>query len=211
MIRILIVDDHALMREGLKQLIALCPDFCVAGESGDGVELLETLRQGSAIDLVLLDMSMPGIDGVDLISHIRTYYLQVPILVLSMHNVPQIARHALNAGASGYLTKDNDPETLIEAIRMVASGNHYIDPKLAEMMASGSNDANQYQPHKLLSDRELHILLLLVKGMSIKAVAEELSISSKTVSTHKARLMRKLNCSSNTEMIRYGIDHGLVL
>jgi len=210
MIRILIADDHALMREGLKQLFALCPDICVAGEAGNNIQLFEALRRGG-IDMVLLDMSMPGISGVGLISHIHAHDQQMPILVLSMHNESQIARNALNAGASGYITKDSDPETLIEAIRKVASGKRFIDPDLAEMMAFDLGEANQRSPHEQLSDREFQILLLLIEGMAINAIADELSISSKTVSTHKSRLMQKLNFRNNADMVRYGIDHGLVL
>lgn len=209
MIKLLIADDHAIVREGLKQLFALCPDVSVAGEAVNGAQVLDALR-GGGIDLVLLDMNMPGVSGVDLITRIRAHHERLPVLVLSMHNEPQIARRALGAGASGYLTKDNDPETLMAAVRKVAAGGRFIDPALAEMMVFEINGEGERPPHEQLSDRELHILRLLVKGRSVNDIADELSISNKTVSTHKARLMQKLGFQNNAELVRYGLDHGLV-
>jgi len=209
MIRVLIADDHAIVREGLKQLFALDSDVVVAGEAVDGAQVLETLRQGG-FDLVLLDMTMPGVSGVNLISRIRAQDGAPPILVLSMHNELQIARRALTAGASGYLTKDSRPEILMAAIRKVATGGRFIDPGLAEQMVFEAGDSGQRPPHELLSDREFHILRLLVRGMSVNDVAEELVISNKTVSTHKARLMLKMNFHNNAELVRYAVAHGLI-
>jgi DNA-binding NarL/FixJ family response regulator len=210
MIRILIADDHALMREGLRQLFTLCPDFYVAAEAANNVQLFEALNIGN-IDLILLDMHMPGISGAGLVSQVHARYQNIPILVLSMHNELQIARHALGVGASGYITKDSDPETLVKAIRTVASGKRFIDPELIELMALESNKHDKYLPHEQLSDRELQILLLLIQGISINTIADELSISNKTVSTHKARLMQKLNFRNNAKLIRYGIGHRLAI
>lgn len=209
MIRILIADDHAIVREGLKQLFALAKDVVVAAEAEDGAQVLSTLREG-AFDLVLLDMTMPGISGVNLIRRIRAQDQAPPILVLSMHNEPQIARRALTAGASGYLTKDNRPDILITAVRKVALGGRFIDPALAEQMAFETEDSGKRAPHELLSEREFHVLRLLVRGTSINDVGEELAISSKTVSTHKARLMQKMNFRNNAELVRYAVAYGLV-
>ena len=209
MIRVLIADDHAIVREGLKQLFALDNGIVVAGEAVDGSQVLETLRQGG-FDLVLLDMTMPGVSGVNLISRIRAQDGAPPILVLSMHNELQIARRALTAGASGYLTKDSRPEILMAAIRKVATGGRFIDPGLAEQMVFEAGDSGSRPPHELLSDREFHILRLLVRGMSVNDVAEELVISNKTVSTHKARLMLKMNFHNNAELVRYAVAHGLI-
>jgi len=209
MIRILIADDHAIVREGLKQLFALDNGIVVAGEAVDGSQVLETLRQGG-FDLVLLDMTMPGVSGVNLISRIRAQDGAPPILVLSMHNELQIARRALTAGASGYLTKDSRPDILMAAIRKVATGGRFIDPGLAEQMVFEAGDSGSRPPHELLSDREFHILRLLVRGMSVNDVAEELVISNKTVSTHKARLMLKMNFNNNAELVRYAVAHGLI-
>jgi DNA-binding NarL/FixJ family response regulator len=208
MINILIADDHAIVREGLKKLFAMARDMQVVGETVNGGQLLEALRRDN-IDLVLLDMTMPGISGVNLISRIRAQDQKIPILVLSMHNEPQIARRALSAGASGYITKDSEPETLMVAIRKVAAGGRFIDPELAEMMAFETGAASQRPPHELLSERELDILRLLVQGLTVNEIAEQLVISNKTVSTHKARLMQKMNFRNNAEMVRYGLDHGL--
>ncbi|MDO8775438.1 MAG: response regulator transcription factor [Burkholderiaceae bacterium] len=209
MIRILLADDHALVREGLKQLFALANNVVVTGEAIDGAQVLEVLRQGG-FELVLLDMSMPGVSGVNLISRIRAQDGAPPILVLSMHNELQIARRALAAGAAGYLTKDSQPGVLMAAIRKVAAGGRFIDPVLAEQMVFEASDSGQRPPHELLSDREFLILRLLVRGMRVNDVAEELVISNKTVSTHKARLMLKMNFRNNAELVRYAVVHGLV-
>lgn len=208
MIRVLIADDHAIMREGLKQLFALGKEVIVAGEAINGGQVLDTLHAGG-IDLVLLDITMPGVSGVDLIQRIRAHESYPPILVLSMHNELPIARRVLSAGASGYLTKDNKPEMLMTAIRKVVAGGRFIDPELAEQMVFESNSSAQCPSHEILSDREFHILRLLAGGKSVNQVAEELSISNKTVSTHKARLMQKMNFQNNADLVRYAITHNL--
>lgn len=210
MINVLIADDHAIMREGIKKLFAITQDIFVTREAANGSQVMDILQEDS-FNLILLDMSMPGISGVDLISWIRTHDRHQSILVLSMHNEPQIAIRAIKAGASGYITKDSSPEKLIEAIRKVASGKRFIDPELVERMTFGQNETDQSLPHEQLSDREFQVLLFLILGKSIKAIADELSISNKTVSTHKARLMQKLNFRNNAELIRYGITHNLVI
>jgi len=209
MIRVLIADDHAIVREGLKQLFALDKELVAAGEAVDGAAVLEAVRHGD-FDLVLLDMSMPGISGVNLISRICAQEDAPPILVLSMHDELQIARRALDAGAAGYLTKDSRPDLLMAAIRKVARGGRFIDPALAERMVFETGDVAQRPVHELLSEREFLILRLLVRGTSINAIAQDLAISSKTVSTHKTRLMVKMNCQSNAELVRYAVAHGLI-
>lgn len=209
MIKLMIADDHAIVREGLKQLFSLYSDISVVGEATNGSDVLVNLRT-QTIDLLLLDMTMPGISGVELITRIRAQNATLPILVLSMHNEVQIARRALSNGASGYLTKDSDPEVLLAAIRKVAGGGRFIDPDLAEAMAFDNGNTEQEEPHELLSEREYQILLLLIGGKSVNDIAGELSISNKTVSTHKTRLMQKLNVSNNAELVRYGLDNGLI-
>lgn len=207
--RVLIADDHTLVREGLKQLFALDPELRVVAEAVDGGQVLDAVRAGG-LDLVLLDMTMPGVSGVSLISRIRAQDGAPPILVLSMHNEAQIARRALAAGAAGYLTKDSHPHILLAAMHKVAAGGRFIDPVLAEKMVFEIGGAEQRPPHELLSDREFHILRLLVRGRSVNEVAEELAISNKTVSTHKARLMQKMGFDNNSEMVRYAVEHGLI-
>ena len=209
MIRILIADDHAIVRGGLKQLLALTNDVEVAGEATNGEQVMEQLRNGS-FDLVLLDMSMPGISGVDLIARIRIRDARLPILVLSMRNETQLVRRALKAGASGYLTKDNEPETLMAAISKTAAGGRFIDPLLVEQMVFGVDTPGLDQAHERLSNRECQILSLLARGKSVNQIADELTISNKTVSTHKARLMQKMNFHSNADLVRYGVAHGLL-
>jgi DNA-binding NarL/FixJ family response regulator len=209
MIRVLIADDHGIVREGLKQLFSLGGDIVVAGEAINGAQVLDALRAGG-IDLLLLDMTMPGINGAELIHRIRGHYAELPILVLSMHNELQVARRALTAGAGGYLTKDSDPKTLMDAIRKVASGGRFIDPVLAERMVFDAGAGIERAPHELLSEREFSILRLLVAGKGVNDIADELAISNKTVSTHKARLMQKMNCRSNAELVRYAVAHGLI-
>lgn len=209
MIRILFADDHAIVRGGVKQLLALTDDVEVAGEAVNGAQLMEQLRNGS-FDLVLLDMTMPGISGVDLITRIRIRDARLPILVLSMRNEAQLVRRALKAGATGYLTKDNEPETLMAAIRKTAAGGRFIDPLLVEQMVFGMDTPGPDQAQERLSNRECQILSLLARGTSVNQIAGELAISNKTVSTHKARLMQKMNFRSNAELVRYGVAHDLV-
>jgi DNA-binding NarL/FixJ family response regulator len=209
MIRLLLADDHAILLEGLKQLFALSTDIQVAGEAYTGAQVLDLLN-AEPFDLLLLDMSMPGISGVDLISRIRMHDAKLPILILSMHNELQIARRALKAGANGYLTKDSDPETLLTAVKRTATGGRFIDSTLAEQMMFNQAPQEQLQQHDHLSDREFHILRLLACGMSVNEIASDLAISNKTVSTHKARLMRKMDFQSNAEIVRYAVSQGLV-
>ncbi|PIW59270.1 response regulator transcription factor [Shewanella sp. CG12_big_fil_rev_8_21_14_0_65_47_15] len=209
MIRILLADDHAIVREGIKRMFQLTADVTVVHEASNGGELLELLRTAE-VDLILLDMSMPGVSGANLITRIVANFPAIPVLVLSMHNEPQIARRALNAGAAGYLTKDSEPEQLLTAIRRIAQGKRYIDPELAEQMVFASSHDKGSLQHEQLSEREFEIMLLLAKGISLNEIAEQLAISSKTVSTHKMRLMKKLSLNSNADLVRYAIAHQLI-
>jgi DNA-binding NarL/FixJ family response regulator len=209
MIRILIADDHALMREGLKQLFALEPGIEVVAEAANGADVLAALRE-TPLDLLLLDMSMSGISGVDLIAHSRAHRPALPILVLSMHSEIHFVRYTLKAGAAGYLTKDNHPQTLLAAIRRVAAGGRFIDPLLAEHMVFDAVESGEGLPHERLSAREFAIFRLLVRGRSVNEIAAEFAISNKTVSTHKARLMEKMNCRNNAQLVRYAVSHQLI-
>ncbi len=208
MIRLLIADDHTIMREGLKQLFMLVADVRVVAEAESGTQLIELLRQVE-IDLLLLDMNMPGISGEILIARLHVQYPKLPILVLSMHNEIHIAQRALRAGALGYLTKDRDPETLLVAMRRVVSGQRYLDPALAEQIALQSSGLKQQTYVESLSDREFQILRLLAHGMSVNQIAEQLVISNKTVSTHKTRLMEKMGFSSTADIVRFAMTLGI--
>lgn len=204
-LKILLADDHALVREGLKQLFAFTDDISVVAEATNGDGVLELLRQNRP-DIILLDITMPGISGAELIARIRQMDNSPPILVLTMHNEPQIAHRALRAGADGYLTKDTQPEILLGAIRKIAEGGRFIDPTMVEALAFMSA---QRAPHESLSKREFEIFLALVSGKSLNDIAADLSISNKTVSTHKSRLMEKMGFSSNADMVRYACQHRL--
>lgn len=209
MIRLMVADDHRIMREGLKQLFALVKDFSVVAEAENGSQVLDLLRN-IQIDVLLLDMTMPGTSGEDLIGRIHAHYPKLPMLILSMHNEAHIAQRALRAGASGYMTKDRDPETLLAAIRKVATGGRYLDPQLAEQIALQSTGLSPESPSQSLSAREFQILRMLAQGMSVNQIAEQLVISNKTVSTHKTRLMEKMCFTTSTDLVRYALKEGLV-
>lgn len=209
MIRLLIADDHAIVRTGLKQIFALVPDFEVAGEAENGGEVLERLRQGG-VDLLLLDLDMPGIQGANLIARVKTHWPELPILVLSMHNEAHIAARALKAGAAGYITKDCNLDVLLPAIRTVAAKGKFIAPGMAEKMVFYEMPTPQGAPHFLLTDREEQIFRLLTEGMSVNQIAAQIVISNKTVSTHKARLMAKMDLTSMADLMRYAMQHDLL-
>ena len=209
MIRLVIADDHAIVRGGLKQIFALVPDFEVVGEAVDGNEVLERLRH-DPFDLLLLDLNMPGISGADLITRIKAHRADLPILVLSMHNEPQVAARMLKAGASGYITKDCEPDILLAAIRKVAANGKYIAPDLAERMVFDVTFTALRPLHSLLSDRESEVFRLLIAGKSVNGIATQLAISNKTVSTHKVRLMEKMNLSSVADLMRYAMQHDIL-
>jgi len=208
MIRLLIADDHAIVREGLKQLASLTPDIEVAGEAANSSEVMQQVCDEN-FDLLLLDMNMPDIGGIELITRVKTYRPSLPILVYTMHNEAHVATSVFKAGASGYFRKNSDPKLLMEAIRRVSGGGQYIDPVIAEQMAFDSAFPQRKLPHTLLSDREFEIFSLLVSGKSVNEIAEQLFISNKTVSTHKANLMEKMNLHTVAEMVRYAMQHGL--
>ncbi|RZF26526.1 response regulator transcription factor [Paraburkholderia sp. UYCP14C] len=208
MIRILIADDHAIVRGGLRQIVATTGDIVVAAEAAQGAEVIDQLR-ACAVDLLLLDMTMPGISGVALIRRVRAEHPSLPVLVLSIHDEAQVASRALRAGATGYLTKDSDPEVLLAAIRKLADGGRFIDPKLVDAMVF-ETQRGDVPPHEVLSDREFQVLQMLAAGRSINDIADAFALSAKTISTHKMRLMQKLGLSNNAEVIRYAIRHGMI-
>lgn len=207
MIRLVIADDHAMVRGGLKQIIATCSDMHVVGEATDGNTLLGLLQQG-ACDLLLLDMTMPGLSGIDLIHRLQKEHPALPVLILSMHNEGQFVARALKAGASGYVTKGSEPEVLLAAIRRIATGGRFIDPSLVEAMVFEA-PATGRPPHESLSERELQILKLIAAGLPLGRIADQLHLSPKTVSTYKMRLMDKLGIDNNADLIRYASRHEL--
>lgn len=209
MIKILVADDHAIVREGLKQIVADTSDMVVAGEAVDGPEVLALVRK-EAWDLILLDISMPGRGGIDILKELKIENPKLPVLVLSMHPEEQYAIRALKAGADGYLTKESAPEELIEAIRKVSRGSKYISATLAESLASrvGTNPEKPLQ--ETLSDREYQVMLMIASGKTVTEIASELSLSVKTISTNRVRALRKMGMKTNAELTYYAIKHGLV-
>ena len=208
LIRVVLVDDHKIVRQGLRQMLKLAPDIAVVAEAANGLDLLPLLGT-VACDVLLLDITMPGLSGVDLIKRIVLDEPAAAVLVLSMHDEVQLVNRVLKAGASGYLTKDSDPELLIFAIRKVAKGGKFIDPTLVdEMVFDVRRDSRR--PHERLSVREHQVYELLVAGMTVTDIADELSLSSKTVSTHKLRLMQKMDLDSIAALTRYAVASQLL-
>ena len=208
MIRVVIADDHRILREGLKQLLQSAPDLTVVGEAGDGHEALAQVR-GTDFDVLLLDMSMPGKSGMELIRQVKAERPKLRVLVLSMHEEHQYAVRSIRAGASGYLTKESAALELVAAIRKVAGGGAYISAEVAEQLALASMPRAEGPPHTLLSDREYQVFRRLVAGAAVTQIAGDLNLSVKTVSTHKARLMEKLGVGNQAELIHYALKHRL--
>ena len=208
-IRILITDDHPIVREGLRIILGTYQDMTVVGEAANGIEALHMIPLCNP-DVALVDISMPGMSGIELISRIRAEHPQLPVLVLSMHQEEQFAVRALKLGASGYLTKDCAPEQLAKAIRKVVEGGRYITPGVADALASSIMPAQAETPHQTLSNREFQIFRMLAGGQSVNDVAHALSLSANTVSTHKRRLMDKLGIDNNAGLVRYAVSHQLI-
>jgi DNA-binding NarL/FixJ family response regulator len=208
-IRVLVAEDHTIVREGIKQLIGMAQNLEVVGEASNGEQLLECLRR-IPCDVVLLDISMPGVSGLEAIPRIRALANAPAILVLSMHDEAQMAARALKVGAAGYATKDSEPALLITAIRKVAGGGRYIDPALADRMVFEVGLTDSRPPHAQLSEREFSVFERLVRGEGVNDIALHLAVSNKTISTHKARLMQKLGLHSVADLVRYAMEHKLV-
>lgn len=206
--QIIIAEDHVLVREGLKRIISAADDINVVGEAADGQEVLEKLKKHPCHALVM-DMSMPGLCGIELINRVKRERPLLPILILSICDDCHCALRALKAGATGYATKDSPSDELITAIRKVVRGERYLARRLAEHIALGFSLSDDRPAHEKLSERELEVLHLLMTGKHITEIGENLSLSAKTVSTYKSRIMEKLAVKNNADLIRYGINHNL--
>ena len=209
MIRLLIADDHPIVREGLKRIIAECTDIQLVGEAVNGEEVLD-LCSKLEIDVILLDISMPGPGFIDILNRLELKYPLLRILVLSMHSEDHYAIRAIKAGAEGYLTKNHSPEELATAIRHVYRGNKYVTPSLAERLASMLNAKTDNPLHETLSNREYQILCLIGSGNDTRDIASKLSLSPKTISTYRTRIFDKMGFKANSELIRYALEHNLV-
>ncbi len=208
MLKILVADDHPIVRQGIKQIIADTTDMVVAGEAANGQEVLNAVKE-NPYDVILLDIAMPGPNSMDILKQLKKDKPQIAVLILSIYPEEQYAVRTLKAGASGYLTKESVPDELVEAIRKVSKGGKYITSSLAESLATILIKEDQGLPHTILSDREYQVLLMISSGKTNKEIADELSLSVKTISTHHTRILNKMNMRTNAELIHYVIKHEL--
>jgi DNA-binding NarL/FixJ family response regulator len=208
-IRVLLADDHAIVRSGLKEILEATGDIIVAAEATNGHEALARVRE-SEVDVAVVDLSMPGRSGVELIKLIKAERPRLRLLVLSMHSEEQYAVRAVRAGAAGYLTKESAADELVAAIRRIAGGGAYISPETAERLVLASNTGAEGPPHTQLSNREYEVFRALVAGKSVSDIAATLSLSVKTISTHKSRILEKMGMSSQADLVRYALRHNLV-
>ena len=209
MINVLIADDHALIREGLKKTLSDEPDMKLIGEATNVVELFKALER-LAVNIVLLDISMPGESGLDALKELRQKYPHIPVLILSFHPEHRFAVRALKAGASGYITKQSAPEELVQAIRKIIGGGKYVSAALAEELATELGKGSGKQPHETLSDREFQVMRLIAAGKKSSEIAEELAVTMSTVNTYRMRILEKMKMQSNVELARYALEQGLI-
>ena len=209
MTRIAIVDDHAIVRRGLSQILAEFPDMAVTSECGNGQELFSSMVN-EELDLVLMDISMPGRNGLDVLKQVKTMKPDLPVLILSMHPEEQYAIRALKAGASGYITKESASDELVVAIRKASGGGKYVSTAMAERLATAVGSREDQALHELLSDREHQIMCLIAAGKTVSKIADELSLSVKTISTYRSRILIKMRLNNNAELTNYAIKCGLV-
>lgn len=209
MIKVLIADDHPIVRQGLRQILASTTDMEVTGEAVNAQETLDQVRAGGW-DVLVLDITLPDHSGFDILKQLKHEQPDLPVLVLSIHAEEQLAVRALKAGASGYLTKEKAPEELVKAIRQVVSGGRYISRSLAESLAYGLDTASERPRLEALSDREFQVMQMIAGGKTLRGIAETLSLSVKTISTYRTRLLEKMQLKTNAEIIRYALENGLI-
>lgn len=211
MIKVLIADDHAIVRRGLRQILDDSGSMTVVGEAEDGIGAVQQVRAlGGGVDVALLDISMPGKSGIDALKMIKDEAPRLPVLILSMYPEEQYAVRLIKAGAAGYMTKESAPQALVDAIRKVASGKKYISPSVAEMLAEELGGRNSGALHTSLSDREYQVLLKLASGKTVSDIGQEMALSVKTISTYRSRILAKMRLKNNAELTHYVITHQLV-
>jgi DNA-binding NarL/FixJ family response regulator len=206
---VLVVDDHAIIRDGLRKILADTGDLIVSGEAASGQAALDKVRERNW-DLLILDLSMPGKSGLELLKLIKAERPHLPVLIFSMHSEEQYAVRAIRAGAAGYLSKEGDAELLLPAIRKVVSGGFFINSKVAELLATDVSSTAHVMPHTLLSNREYEVFIRIVRGLTLTAISDEFSLSIKTVSTHKSHILFKMNLSYQADLVRYAVHHRLL-
>ncbi|MEP7076406.1 MAG: response regulator transcription factor [Acidobacteriota bacterium] len=209
MIKVLIADDHTIVRDGLRRLVDAESDMAIAGEAQNGNEVLEIVRQTS-VDVVLLDISMPGRNGLETLKELKKLHPLMPVIVLSMHPKDQYAVRVLRAGASGYITKESAPEELILAIRKAFAGEKFISPDVAELLADYIERGETGEPHRVLSDREFEVFRKIAQGKTVTQISKELFLSVKTVSTYRTRVVEKTGLTTNAAIVQYARDHKIV-
>lgn len=207
--KIMIVDDHAVVRQGIKQIISDLDDVMEIGEAGNGSDAIRMLREGDW-DMVLLDIGLPGKNGIEVLKQIRSEWKKLPVLMLSMYSEDQYAMRAIRSGASGYMTKETAPDELLNAIAKVMRGGRYISPEVAEKMVFDHDEDTDELPHHVLSDREYEVLRLIASGKTVSEIAEDLTLSVKTISTYRSRILEKMKMKHNAELTHYAIKHELV-
>lgn len=209
-IEVLIADDHAVVRRGIREILSDVPDIDLCGEVSNAEQVLAMVRK-RRWDALVLDLSMPGMSGLDLLYELKRSRPELPILILSVHDPQQYAVRMIKAGASGYLTKESAPEQLVAAIRKIAQGGRYLTPETGELLADHLTEPHSEQPHLTLSDREFQVMSALASGKRIKDIATDLSLSPKTISTYRRRALEKLGLETDAELVQYAIRQGLVL
>lgn len=209
MIKVVICDDHKIVRQGLKQIISGYPDIDIlADDISSGEELLQRMRHLEP-DIIILDVSLPGRSGLEVLKQVKIFYPDVKVLVLSMYPEDQFAIRMLKAGAAGYLHKDSEPEVLIDALRTIQDGGEYLSPQITKLLYREMNNKNQELPHKMLSDREYEVFLAIGEGKANNMIADQLKLSAKTISTYRSRILSKMNMDNNSDMIKYILLHNL--
>ncbi len=209
MIKVLVADDHAVVRRGLRQILAETSDILVGGEASTAAELWQLVER-ERWDTVILDIEMPGRSGLELLGELKRQHPKLPVLILTVYSEEQYAVRAIRAGASGFLTKESAPNQLVAAVRKIASGGRFITPELAERLASSLAGDSDALPHEALSDREFQVLCMIASGKTVSQIGQELSLSVKTISTHRTRILAKMNMKSNSELTHYAIKSRLV-
>lgn len=209
MIRMIIADDHPIVRAGMKQIISEASDMIVADEASDGHKLLNKIRKEN-FDVVILDLTMPHMDGLDVLKQLRIEKPKLPVIILSIHPESQYALRVLKAGAAGYVTKTSAPDELINAIRKVCRGGKYISPSIAEKLAFQLDTNFKEMPHEMLSDREYQVMRMMASGKTVTEIAEKLALSVKTISTYRSRILEKMKMKNSAELMHYAIQNKLV-
>ena len=208
-LRVIVIDDHAIVRRGIVEILTERPDLTVVSEAADYGQLRAQMRQHGEVDLLVMDLSLPGKDGIEILKALHGEYPRLRVLIVSMYPEEQYAVRAFKAGASGYLNKASAPEKLLEAVEQIANGHKYVTPGIAQALIEQLAAPDEGLPHEKLSDREFQVLKLIASGHRLSDIADALSLSPKTVSVYRARILEKMNMGNNSELVHYAVKHGL--